>query len=433
MGGAKRKGNKAKSGKRNKDRKAKRTSDNPVPEGEGFVNDRTGTWENFDEEEIVHSDWAKECESLVENQSKPTSSALELVEDELGEEGGQVEICGLCKGYHEGKCPKETPWKVVKGKKPSFSQVVQGRPGAKGFDPHPTKGQGSANEGSPPLAPGETQDEEPKSTQNRHNQVFKLETGECALMGSIIELPRSEGKLPVAWGVIRLTSGKVSWDVAININAPDSYVTQKVIDVESKMLNRPLETRDSKRKGKPLQKVVDLNVILPDNSAIVEVPFNVINGEGPLLKGKRFSVIIGRNHLRLWRTRIEAGEHPSYMDNVKILVSSMLGRNQTMMFNNFISPNERCVRCNCFHAKPVGECAESEEGARRDCSGNVKAEQEAYRKQYYTFAEFPCKNRCPYCYCSMAGDCRPDEGWRLIVGRAGRNGGRETSSDGSSQ
>ena len=435
MGGSKKKGNKAKPGKGNKDRKAKRTSNDPVPVGDKVIKNRVRTWEKLDEEENAYSDWASECETLVGSQVEPAASMLEPIKDKLEGEGGQVKPCGLCKMYHKGKCQKEVPWKVVEGKKPSFSQIVKRNPGKKGYDPHSATRHDLSNGNSSSQELGEVRDEEPKARPNRHTQVFEIETGVCTLEGDIIECPRVEGKLPMAKGVMGLTSGKVSWDVVLNINAPDSYVTQTVLDVEGKMLGRKLEIKKTQIKGKPPQKSVDLNLILPDESAIVNVPFYVINGDGPSFEGKRFSVILGRTHLRLWRTRIEKGEHPSYMDHAKIYVSSMLGRRQTMMHNNYVSPNERCLQCNLFHAKPIGDCVDTGKGAERDCSGDFKAEQKIYRKQFYTFSEFPCRNRCPYCRCNMSGACGPNEVWRSLEyrGAAASNGEEGTRSEGTNQ
>ena len=111
--------------------------------------------------------------------------------------------------------------------------------------------------------------------------------------------------------------------------------------------------------------------------------------------------------MRTWRTRVNLGSHPKYLDST-VALSAMLGKNEMMMHNNYVMSNI-CSNCKSFHSKPIKRIVQSGVGVVHSCVvENSEAEWDCYERRFYSLPDIPEMNKCPYCTCPLYGACRPD-------------------------
>ena len=233
---------------------------------------------------------------------------------------------------------------------------------------------------------------------------FVIEGEPCIIKGKVVKMPDQLGGLPMTACELRLTSGKIDWDVILDNNAPRSFVTKTVVEVEGKVMKTKIPIY-----GKPPRQKVTMDVRITNDTMISQVPFLVHDMEGVWRDRVRYQVVIGRDYLRVWRTQIEIGEHPNYLVDAKVNLSLMMATNQKMMHNNYVASGELCLRCKCYHSKPIREILQTGIAAERNCKGeNLEEEWACYKKRFFSLNEFPEWNRCPYCTCLLSGYCRPD-------------------------
>ena len=237
----------------------------------------------------------------------------------------------------------------------------------------------------------------------RERQVFLVETEACLIKGRILSLPYKPGGYPLTACDLRLNSGKISWEVVIDNSVKKSFVTRSVLEMEEKMLRASIPVY-----GNPPNQFVKLNIRVDDETTILQAPFLVNDTKGITRRRIRFQVAIGKNHLRTWRTRVNLGNHPEYLDST-IALSAMMGRFEIMMHNNYVMSKNTCSNCRSYHSKPIKRILESGVGVSHSCmEENTEAAWDCYEKRFYSLPDMPEMNKCQYCACPLHGGCRPD-------------------------
>ena len=273
------------------------------------------------------------------------------------------------------------------------------------------------------VQPYETRGGVEEENPARERQVFLVETEACLIKGRILSLPYKSGGYPLTACELRLNSGKISWEVVIDNSVKKSFVTRGVLEMEEKMLRASIPVY-----GNPPNQFVKLNIRVDDETTILQAPFLVSDTKGINRRRTRFQVAIGKNHLRTWRTRVNLGNHPEYLDST-VALSAMMGKRETMMHNNYVMSNNTCSNCRCFHSKPIKRILESGVGVSHSCMvENSEAEWDCYEKRYYSLPDMPEMNKCQYCACPLNGDCRPDLSRNSIIANMPENATAEHSS-----
>ena len=242
-----------------------------------------------------------------------------------------------------------------------------------------------------------------EENQGAERQIFLVETEACLIKGRILTLPYKPGGYPLTSCDLRLNSGKISWEVVIDNSVKRSFVTKGVLEMEEKMLRASIPLY-----GNPPNQFVKLNIRVDDETTILQAPFLVSDTKGITRSRIRFQVVIGKNHLRTWRTRVNLGNHPKYLDST-VALSAMMGKREIMMHNNYVMSNNTCSNCGSYHSKPIKRILESGVGVSHSCMAeNSEAEWDCYEKRFYSLPDIPEFNKCSYCACPLNGGCRPD-------------------------
>ena len=359
-----------------------------------------------------------------EGPSMPSVEVVEVVKESVGDEMLSQQ-CKTCLGYHENEekckelvkmetdCPKEghpikengVPYGI-----PQEKSEQQEMPKEEQNSPSADEENSSSEHSSMPELEGLSLEVLEQSEQSA-SENFDIEGEAFKFIGPIIQLPKVDGHMPITGCYVRLNSQLYTWFAVIEAKNRNSYVTRRALKVEEELWGKQIPIVEPVLKGH--HPVALLNIVMPDNSVIMKAPF-IIKDQYSLYPHKeRPQLLVGRNNLLGWGTRIEIGEYPAY-DQAKICFSPMLGTGQTLMHNNMIFARDPCNDCGLIHSKPVSEVMKTKEGVRRNCNQELwkdrhylQRAKEFYYHLFYSFQRIPHRNKCLHCTCPLAGRCRP--------------------------
>ena len=363
---------------------------------------------------IMEKGTAKKGKKKAENQQ--VSKSWDLKED-IKTEGQKTKARGLSSEVKIEKVPKENLKRNSKGE--SVSKIVRAEPVLgptvplvvpEGFDEDPFSKnfeEISLNENIPDARENIISEAFIKDVYGRSSVISP---------GKMLKLPEKEGDSPTVSVMLRLNSGKVDHEVLIDPSIKKCFITRRYLEQEESALGSPISyhLRNVTKKYCKSFEVLEgfhhcvlLNIHLDAKTRLIGVPFFVLDVETVSKYGIEFRVVIGKEFMKGYRTKISVGTHPNYA-TPQINLVPFLKKNQFLVNGSFIVCADLCKDCNSYHAKPISECIEDKSGPATNC-GILWSEHDllAYKRTFYSLPELPTKPGCTQCKCLHGGQCAP--------------------------